>query len=242
MSDNGSPRKNLVDRDDSEEIDTVSNDRDTSENNDMNNVSNNDSSNDLNNTNNDMSRGDAIGINNAVLAYIHYGISSASPENVKEVACTHFTLEEIVYAKDKLWKECSLGEPLPRNNSKGRKKSEAHLQDIINEIYKLDREEYVFFVDSGGIARLPRFNAECLNVVGIDKRIADLNEQCFALKLEASSYRNDFLKCNHELSLIRTVLQQHTDALRHLRNADGTYGNELHLSNNCNISSVSGSA
>ena len=169
-------------------------------------------------------RGDNIGICNTVLAYIQYGLSSATPDNVIEVVCTHFSPEEITGAKDKLWRSCDLGGPPPRNNSKGRKAAEAPVQDIITEICKLDREDYVFFVESGGIARLPRFNAESLNVVAPDQRIADLSEECFSLRIEMKSYRNNYLQSQHQLSLMQTVLQQHTDALRDLRNVDGTFG------------------
>ena len=71
-------------------------------------------------------------------------------------------------------------------------------------------------VETDGIARLPRFNAECLNVVSIDKRIAELKEECFALKIEYSSHRHDYLKCMDELDAIKTVLRQHTNALHDL--------------------------
>ena len=67
-------------------------------------------------------------------------------------------------------------------------------------------------MESEGIARRPRFYAEWLNVVSIDKRIAE----CFALKVESSSYRHDYLKCitMDKLDVMKTVLQQHTNALR----------------------------
>ena len=54
-------------------------------------------------------------------------------------------------------------------------------------------------------------------MVAIDQRIAVLQEECTALKMEASSYRNDFLRCEHQLSLNQKVLQQHSNiALRNL--------------------------
>ena len=40
-----------------------------------------------------------VNITNTVLAYVQYGISCASPDNVLEVVCTHFTLDEIAEAK-----------------------------------------------------------------------------------------------------------------------------------------------
>ena len=53
-----------------------------------------------------------VNITNTVLAYVQYGISSASPDNVLEVVCTHFTLDEIAEAKDILY---DLGDPPIRN-------------------------------------------------------------------------------------------------------------------------------
>ena len=132
---------------------------------------------------------ETIAIVNAALAYIHYGISSATPDNVMEVVLGQFTAEEIIHAKNMMWRECQLGNPAPRNNTEARKASEAHLHDILDEIYKVDTTCYAFMVESDGIARLPRFNADCLNVVSIDTRIAELKEKCFALKIESSSYR-----------------------------------------------------
>ena len=165
---------------------------------------------------------ETIAIVNTVLAYIHYGISSATPDNVIEVVLGHFTGEEILDAKIKLWKECELGDPPTRQNSRARKASAAHLSDILDKLYKVDTDCYAFLVESVGIARLPRFNAEYLNVVSIDKRIAELKQECFALKVESSSYRHDYLKCMDQLDVMKTVLQQHTNALHDLTGPTST--------------------
>ena len=99
----------------------------------------------------------------------------------------------IIHAKNMMWREYELGDPPPRINSRARKASEAHLHDILDAIYKVGTTCYAFIVESDGIARLPRFNAECLNVVSIDTRIAELKEECFALKMQSSSYRHDYV-------------------------------------------------
>ena len=202
---------------------SVHSDNSDTENRDCNNMANN-----HRHTGDDAARSNVI---NTVLGYIQYGISSATPDNVAEVACSHFTPEEIIEAKDVLWSRCDLGGPPSRHNSRTRKASEAHVYDIIDVMFKLDKDEYHFLIESGGIARLPRFNAECLNVVAIDQRIGILDEQCAALKIEASSYRNDFLRCQHQLNIVQTVLQQHTNALRDLRG--GPFVN--HMNSACNI-------
>ena len=165
---------------------------------------------------------ETITIVNAVLAYIHYGISSAFPDNVMEVVLGHFTGEKIIHAKNMMLGESESGNPSPHHNSRARKASEAHLHDILTEIYKIDTTCYAFMVESNGIARLSRFNAECLNVVSIDKRIAELKEKCFALKIESSSYRHDYLKRMNALDAMKTVLQQHGNDLRDLTGPTST--------------------
>ena len=87
-------------------------------------------------------KGDRIGIVNVVLTSTHYGISSATPDNVLEVVCVHFTLKEIEDAKRQLWRECDLWEP--RKSSKGRKVLEAHFRDIMHQMFKLNREDYIW--------------------------------------------------------------------------------------------------
>ena len=134
----------------------------------------------------------------------------------------HFTRVEILDAKIKLWKECELGDPPPRHNSRARKASAAHLSDSLDKIYKVDTDCYAFLVEFVGIARFPRFNAECLNVVSIDKQMGELKQECFALKVESSSYRYDYLKCMFQLDVMKTVLQQHTNALRDLTGPTST--------------------
>ena len=143
--------------------------------------------------NNNNSKKDRVIIMNTVLAYIQYGISSAIPDKVLEVVCTHFTSTEIIEAKDVLWNDCKLGNPPSRNNSKCRKAAEAHVQDIMDYMFKLDVENYVFSVEAGGVVRLPKFNAESLNVVAINQQIVYLKEMCYTNKMVAASYRNDFL-------------------------------------------------
>ena len=77
-------------------------------------------------------------------------------------------------------------------------------------------------VESEGIARLPRFNAKCLKILSIDKRITELKQECFALKVKSFSYRHDYLKCMDQLDVMITVLQQHTNALRDLTGPTST--------------------
>ena len=65
----------------------------------------------------------------------------------------------------------------------------AHLHDILDEIYKVDTNCYTFLVESEGIARLPRFNAECLIVVSIDKRIAAHRQKYFLTEFQVTEFQ-----------------------------------------------------
>ena len=71
------------------------------------------------------------------------------------------------------------------HQSKGHTASYAHIRDILNIIFKLDRDDLVFFVESSIVARFPRLNAECLNVIAIDHRTADLNEHFFHFEVRS---------------------------------------------------------
>ena len=64
--------------------------------------------------------------------------------------------------------------------------------------------------------------------ISIETRIAELKEECFALKMQSSSYRHDYLKCMDELDAMKTVLQQHANALRDLTGPTSTsYTNKI---------------
>ena len=53
-------------------------------------------------------------------------------------------------------------------------------------------------------------------------KLGELKQECFALKVEFSSYRQDYVKCMDQLDVMKTVLQQHTNALRNLTGPTST--------------------
>ena len=38
--------------------------------------------------------------------YTKYGMSTATPDNLRELLASHFTLDEIIKAKELLWDQC----------------------------------------------------------------------------------------------------------------------------------------
>ena len=161
---------------------------------------------------------------NTLLAYAQYCISCATSDNTRHVLCSHFSAEEISEAKDVLWEKLELPEK-KRTNSSNRPASEADVGDIMAALYKIDisTDNHVFYVDSMGIGRLPRFNPENLNVVAIDHRIAELVDHCRVLQGQVDSYRTLAMRCTDRLDVYDTVLQQHSNLLREIKYQQSPY-------------------
>ena len=160
-----------------------------------------------------------IAVPNTLLAYTRYGMSTATPDNLREVLASHFTFDEIIKAKNVLWSECTMlkhSEPPKRQNSNQRTVNVAHVIDIVDAMYKADAAGELpnFVVEPQGIARLPRLNPEKLNVVAIDQRIADLEERNHVLEIQSSVDRTKYLMCIDRLEHVESILQQHTNTLR----------------------------
>ena len=104
-------------------------------------------------------------------------------------------------------------------NSSKRPASEANVGDIMSALYKLDisADNQLFHVDSMGIGRLPRFNLENLNVVALDHRLAELVDHCRVLQGQVDSYRTLAMRCADRLDVYDTVLQQHSNVLREIK-------------------------
>ena len=161
---------------------------------------------------------------NTLLAYAQYCISCATSDNTRHVLCSHFSAEEISEAKDVLWEKLELPEQ-KRTNSSKRPASESDVGDIMAALYKIDisTDNHVFYVDSMGIGRLPRFNPENLNVVAIDHRIAELVDHCRVLQGQVDSYRTLAMRCTDRLDVYDTVLQQHSNLLREIKYQQSPY-------------------
>ena len=160
-----------------------------------------------------------IAVPNTLLAYTRYGMSTATPDNLREVLASHFTFDEIIKAKNVLWCECTMlkhSEPPKRQKSNQRTVNVAHVTDIVDAMCKADAAGELpnFVVEPQGIARLPRLNPEKLNVIAIDQRIADLEERNHVLEIQSSVDRTKYLMCIDRLEHVESILQQHTNTLR----------------------------
>ena len=163
---------------------------------------------------------------NTLLAYAQYCISCATSDNTRHVLFSHFSAEEISEAKDVQLNIqcCGINWSYPSRNVLIII-SEANVGDIMDALYKLDisADNQLFHVDSIGILRLPRFNPEKLNVVALDHRLAELVDYCRVLQGQVDSYRTLTMRCADRLDVYDTVLQQHSNVLREIKDQQSPY-------------------
>ena len=115
-----------------------------------------------------------------LLAYVAYALQNATVENVHSAVTGHFPAADIAAAKQTLWQRCGgkvIGYEMPRRReSTMRSIEEAHVQDIISSINKLDTAEKLpcFVVDAQNLGKLPRWNPEELNTISLVDRLRQM--------------------------------------------------------------------
>ena len=79
-----------------------------------------------------------VEVSNTLLAYTKYGMSTATPDNLKELLASHFTLGEIIKAKEVLWDQCVMltDDPPKRQKSNQRSVNIAHVMDIVEAMIR----------------------------------------------------------------------------------------------------------
>lgn len=123
-----------------------------------------------------------------LLTYVIFSSHRGSQDKIRNVILGHFTTEQIVEAKDVLWAkadESIIGEKKKRIDSTGRTVKEAHTEDIITALAKLDKAEKVplFAIDAYSLGLIPRIYPEEINNISLaermnslEKRMSDMSE------------------------------------------------------------------
>ena len=113
----------------------------------------------------------------ALLSFVIYALQSATVDNVKNAVTGHFTSAEILTAKDLLWSHCKgneIGDEMPRRReSTTRSLEDAHVQDIICALSKLDKADKIpnILLNAHSLGRVPKWHAEDLNSTFIADRL-----------------------------------------------------------------------
>ena len=83
-----------------------------------------------------------VSVVNPLLAYMLFALQSGAAQNVRQAVIAHFLLNAVLDAKTTLGDACDnviLGDKLKRKDSQTRTEPEAHVQDILLALHKLDR-------------------------------------------------------------------------------------------------------
>lgn len=121
-----------------------------------------------------------------LLAYTVFSLQSATCEHVRRAVLGHFTNEQIVAAKDALWTKCDhqiIGDKPRRRDSLSRPEKEAHLQDILTALGKLDKAAKVPAVAilAEDLHLIPRSHPEELNDISLADRLNRLEHKISCL-------------------------------------------------------------
>ena len=117
-----------------------------------------------------------------VLSYIIFTMQSATIDNIKKTVLSHFPAEAILEAKHALWNNCELtviGEKSNRQDSSKRSEKEAHVNDILCALQKLDKYNKVpfFVVDTLSLGMLPKAHPEELNSLSFIERQNNIEDR-----------------------------------------------------------------
>ena len=91
--------------------------------------------------------------------------------------------------------------------------------DIYDAIMKVDANDIAypnFVCDPEGIGRVPRYSPEDLNVVAMDQRLREMETQLQIQNAKLESKIGSIEKNEDDVIHLRTVVQQHTNAIRRL--------------------------
>lgn len=119
---------------------------------------------------------------NPLLAYMWYAMQSGTASNIRDTVLGHFTLDVITEAKNDLWNNSPaelIGDKPRRKDSTVRSEQEAHVQDILSALTKLDKSEQMprILLEATSLAIIPRFHPEEINGGSLAHRITLLEEK-----------------------------------------------------------------
>ena len=117
-----------------------------------------------------------------VLAYMVFALQSGTITNIKNAIIGHFTLDQIIQAKDTLWLHCGnevIGEKQKRKESNSRSAKEAHVSDLLSAWSKLDRADAtpVVLINAFSLSLIPRSHPEELHSISVIDRLNQMEKR-----------------------------------------------------------------
>ena len=116
-----------------------------------------------------------------MLAYISFAIDKGTCAKVQNATVGLFSIDEIVDAKNELWAVSGnhLHEKQNRKTLSLRTEKEAHAEDIIEALKKLNEENHMprILIDAKDLDKIPRSHPEELNDVSLADRLNQLEQK-----------------------------------------------------------------
>ena len=117
-----------------------------------------------------------------LLAYIVFALQSGTVSNIKNAIIGHFTLDQIIQAKETLWAHCGndiIGEKQTRKDSTARSAKEAHVTDILSAWTKLDRADATppVLINALSLSVIPRSHPEELHSISVIDRLNQMEQR-----------------------------------------------------------------
>ena len=125
-------------------------------------------------------------LNNALLAYTVYSIQSGTAEKVTSVVRAHFTIDDIIIAKDKLWDTADqsiIGPKKRRRDGAIKTEKQSHAEDVVTALYQLDAADKMphITLSAMDLGCIPRSHPEELNDISMADRMNQMEERLSAL-------------------------------------------------------------
>ena len=123
-----------------------------------------------------------------LLSYVLFSLQNSTVDNVRNAVLGHFSEDAVIDAKNSLWANSDstiIGEKPRRKDSVARSEKEAHTQDIINALVKLDKAEKMptIVIDALSLGIIPRSHPEELNNISLVDRLNRLEAKFTALQV-----------------------------------------------------------
>ena len=117
-----------------------------------------------------------------LLTYVIYSLGNSPVEHIVKACKEYYVLEEIVEAKDALWKigdSATLGPYAKRRDGKQRPEVEAHMLDIVEGMQKLDSAGIIpqIACDPKGLGRIPSVKPSETCSISLAEKVAALESK-----------------------------------------------------------------
>ena len=126
---------------------------------------------------------------NELLCYVTYSLRANNNHFLENIVKSKFDIDDIKKGKKLLWQLCGeqLGQHPNRLSSENREAKDAHLEDILVALGKLDALNKLPVFVAADLGKLPGIQPEELNQLYYINRVASLEKQVKQHRFKSSS-------------------------------------------------------